>query len=148
MATAPTLDRPAGRSLPALARGVATLQGLYYIATGVWPLASMDTFLAVTGPKTDLWLVVTVGLLVGVIGVALLVAAWRGLSPEAVTLAVGAIFALTAVDVVYVGRGVIPPVYLLDALAQVVLFVGWVLSAWQANRPRTTVQFPAPGLHA
>src|SRR4051794_41292394 len=108
MATAPTLARPAGRALPTLARGVATLQGLYYLATGVWPLVSMDTFLAVTGPKTDLWLVNTVGLLVGVVGVALLVAAWRGLSPEAGALAVGSLPGPAPVGVGYVGPGGIP----------------------------------------
>lgn len=50
-------------------RTLAFLQGTYYLLTGVWPFASMGTFLAVTGPKTDLWLVRTVGALV---------AAWLG----------------------------------------------------------------------
>ena len=85
MATVPLLDRPVGRPVPSLARGVAVMQGLYFLATGAWPLVSMDTFLRVTGPKTDLWLVNAVGLLVCVAGFALLVAARRGLSPEAVT---------------------------------------------------------------
>lgn len=47
---------------------VAALQGLFYLATGVWPLIHIDSFLAVTGSKTDLWLVYTVGLLVSVVG--------------------------------------------------------------------------------
>jgi hypothetical protein len=142
-----SLDRPVARTAPSLARGVAALQGLYYLSTGIWPLVSMDTFLLVTGPKTDLWLVETVGLLVGAAGLALLVAAWRGLSPDAVTLAVGAALALTGIDVVYVTRRVIPPVYMLDALAEVVLLAGWVMAALQANRRGAAVEFPAPGLH-
>jgi hypothetical protein len=56
---------------------VLFIQGVYYLVTGVWPLVSMDTFLRVTGPKTDLWLVNTVGALIAVIALALLVAAWR-----------------------------------------------------------------------
>jgi hypothetical protein len=156
MATA-SLGRSTARPTSSLARGVAALQGLYYVATGVWPLVSMETFLAVTGDKTDHlqsphqglydhWLVVTVGVLVLAIGAALLVAAWRGPSAEAVTLAVGSIIGLTAVDVVYVSRKVIGPVYLLDALGEVVLLVGWLVAALQANRG-TPVEIPAPGLH-
>lgn len=150
MATA-SLGSPAVRSSPSLARGVAALQGLYYLATGVWPLVSMETFLAITGDKTDHlqsphltlydhWLLVTVSVLIIAIGLPLLVAAWRGPSAEAVTLAIGSILALTGIDVVYVARHVIPRVYLLDALAEVVLLGGWLTAAVQAGRA-------APGLH-
>jgi hypothetical protein len=34
--------------------------------TGLWPLVSIGTFQQVTGPKTDLWLVKTVGVLIAV----------------------------------------------------------------------------------
>src|SRR5438876_11959918 len=102
----------------ALARGVAGLQGLYYLATGVWPLVHMESFLAVTGPKTDLWLVRTVGVLVAVIGAVLLLAGVRRhAGAEIRTLAIGAALGLTAVAVIYVNLGGIPPVYLLDAIA-------------------------------
>jgi len=43
-------------------------QGVYFLLTGIWPLLSMRTFEAVTGPKVDRWLVKTVGVLVAVIG--------------------------------------------------------------------------------
>ena len=61
-------------------------QAVYYIVTGVWPLVGIDTFQAVTGPKTDNlptggegdhWLVMTVAVLVLVVGPALLIAAVR-----------------------------------------------------------------------
>ncbi len=45
---------------------VAAAQAVYYVLTGVWPLVSMKTFLKVTGPKTDLWLVRTIGLFITV----------------------------------------------------------------------------------
>ena len=32
---------------------LCSVQGLYCLITGVWPLVSIDTFQAVTGPKTD-----------------------------------------------------------------------------------------------
>lgn len=54
------------------ASGLAIAQGLFYLVTGVWPIVSINTFLKVTGPKTDLWLVKTVGAVIAVIGAALL----------------------------------------------------------------------------
>ena len=40
---------------------------LVYLATGLWPLFNIESFQQVTGPKTDLWLVRTVGVLVDLI---------------------------------------------------------------------------------
>jgi NADH:ubiquinone oxidoreductase subunit K len=121
-----------------LFRGLLWAQGLFYLATGVWPLVSIDTFQAVTGPKTDHlvtgresdhWLVMTVGALVAAVGLALLVAAWRGRNPiEMAVLAIGCAAGLTAIDVVYVSRQVIPPIYLADAAVEVVLILGWVVA--------------------
>src|SRR4051812_3941777 len=86
-------------------------QGAYYLITGVWPLVSIGTFQRVTGPKTDLWLVKTVGVLVAVIGGVLILAGSRGpISPEVRLLAVGSALGLTAIDVWYVARRVIAPI--------------------------------------
>ena len=62
------------------------VQGIYYTLTGVWPLVHVRSFLAVTGPKTDLWLVKTVGVLVAVIGVVIALAWWRGRITDEVAL--------------------------------------------------------------
>lgn len=109
------------------AEEVALAQGFYYVATGLWPLAHMGSFARVTGPKTDLWLVKTTGLLIAVIGAALVVAGWSG-GPDAtgLTLAVGAALALAAVDVVYSVKDVISRVFLLDALVEAALICAWV----------------------
>ncbi|MDX2152697.1 MAG: hypothetical protein SFV54_18290 [Bryobacteraceae bacterium] len=64
-----------------LPRALAGLQGTVYVLTGLWPLVHMPSFLAVTGPKTDLWLVNTVGWVVTVIGAVLLTSAFRGSPP-------------------------------------------------------------------
>jgi hypothetical protein len=116
-----------------LARGrlVPALQGLYFVATGVWPLLHMSSFLAVTGPKVDLWLVRTVGLLVAVMGVAMLVGSARArVSAETAVLAVGSCVALMMVDVVYVTEGILRPVYLLDAGAELVMLLMWCGLGW------------------
>ena len=105
---------------------VAAVQGLFYLATGVWPLVHVESFLAVTGPKTDLWLVYTVGVLVAVVGAVLLLAARSGrTTPEVVLLAVGSALALAAVDAIFVARQVIPPIYLADAAVEVCLVIWW-----------------------
>jgi hypothetical protein len=115
------------RQAPAAARWLSAAQGLFYLATGVWPLLSMNSFLAVTGPKTDLWLVTAFGLLVCAVAVPLIVAAVSGW----VTLMIGVLGIATSatligIDVVYVARGTIAATYLLDAAAEAVILVGWL----------------------
>jgi hypothetical protein len=96
----------------------------------VWPLVSLRSFEAVTGPKHDDWLVRTVGLLVAAVGATLAVAAARGrLTPEVRGLAAGSAAALAAVDVVYAGRGRIAPVYLLDAVLEAGFVAAWAAGA-------------------
>ena len=105
------------------------VQGIYYTLTGVWPLVHMRSFLAVTGPKTDLWLVKTVGVLVAVIGVVIALAWWRGrVTDEVALLAVGSAAGLMAIDVVYVVKRVIPPIYLADAAAEALLIIAWAIA--------------------
>jgi hypothetical protein len=109
---------------------VALAQGVFYAGTGLWALVDLDSFMAVTGPKTDRWLVKTVGLLVTVIGGVLLLAWRRGAVPaEVVLLAVGSALSLAAIDVVYVSNGTISPIYLLDAAAEVGLALAWIPAA-------------------
>jgi hypothetical protein len=44
---------------------------VFYLVSGLWPLVHLQSFLTVTGPKTDLWLVKTLGVLISVIGAVL-----------------------------------------------------------------------------
>jgi hypothetical protein len=124
---------------PATARplsAVAVVQGLFYLGTGVWPLIDIDGFQTVTGPKADLWLVYTVGVLVAVVGCVLLSAASSGrVTREVALLAVGCALGLTVIDVVFVTRNVISQVYLLDAAAEVVLVAAWGLCHLLTGRP-------------
>lgn len=96
------------------------------MATGIWPLVSMRSFEAITGPKVDKWLVKTVGVLVSVIGATLWVGGTRGQTgPELKLLAMGSAAGLTAIDIVYVAKGRISPVYLLDAALEAVIVGCW-----------------------
>ncbi|MCW3002261.1 MAG: hypothetical protein JWQ20_1559 [Conexibacter sp.] len=110
-------------------RRVLLAQGGYYVATGVWPYVSRRSFEAVTGPKTEWWLVQTVGGLVTAIGGGLVAAALRrSTSPEVLGMAAGAAITLAGIDVVYVVRGRIAPTYLIDAGAELGLFGAMALS--------------------
>ena len=114
---------------------LARLQAIVYIVTGIWPLVSMRTFEAVTGPKVDRWLVKTVGVLVAVIGSALALASRRRqLAPETVLVAAGSAAALATIDTIYVAKRRISPVYLLDAVAEIALVAGWARLWQQSSR--------------
>jgi hypothetical protein len=109
---------------------LAIAQGAYFALTGLWPLFSIGTFMKVTGPKTDIWLVKTVGVLVLAIGAVLVVAGIRGaVTPEVRLLAVASAAGLAGIDVYYVARGTIARIYLADAAVEAVLILLWLV-AW------------------
>ena len=122
------MAQPSPRPLVVL----AALQGAFYAATGVWGLVDLASFQAVTGPKTDLWLVRTVAVLVLVVGSVLLVAASRlRVTFELMLLAAGCALGLAAIDVVYATGGVISNVYLLDAAAEIAFALLWGVALWR-----------------
>ena len=91
-------------------------QGAYYVVSGLWAAVDRRGFETLTGRKTDYWLVRMVGLLAAAIGVSLLVGA-RSARPssETTVLGVAAGASFTAVDLVYVVKRRISPIYLADA---------------------------------
>jgi hypothetical protein len=108
---------------------VALVQGIYFFVTGVWPLISMKTFVKITGPKTDLWLVKTVGVILAVIGIVLVVAQVNAeINTPIIVLAIGSGLGLAIVEFIYVAKRVISPIYLGDAFAEIILIVWWVLT--------------------
>jgi hypothetical protein len=115
---------------------LARAQGGYFIATGLWPILHLRSFEAVTGPKLEGWLVKMVGALATSIGATLLAASRRSpIAPESKQLALTSAAAFLAVDVVYVARGRIKPIYLADAVAEVGLLALWGL-AWKGRARR------------
>lgn len=113
----------------ALRRLTAYTQAGFYVGTGVWPILDMRTFQAVTGPKTDQWLVKTVGACLAVVGgVVGLAARSNRITPEIALLGAGTAAALTGIDLVYVAKGRISRIYLLDAAAETALIAMWALA--------------------
>lgn len=109
---------------------VSRLQGSFNLVSGVWPLVHMRSFEAVTGPKTDKWLVRTVsGLLVTIGAVQLLTPDDTQSVAFAKRLGIGTAATLAAIDLTYVAKGRISRIYLLDAAIEVL----WIRS-WQRKR--------------
>lgn len=109
---------------------MAGLQAGLYLSTGIWPVAHRRSFESVTGRKTDFWLAQTVGATVAAIGLGLAQAAWRrqGVAPEVRTIGVASAAGLALVDVIFVARRRISPVYLLDAVVETALVLGWAVA--------------------
>jgi hypothetical protein len=103
-------------------RPALRVMSAYYVITGIWPIVHMPSFEAITGPKHDHWLVKTVGALALANGAVLALGARREqIATETLALAVCSAVAFSAIDVIYVMRGRIAPVYLADAAAELAL---------------------------
>lgn len=114
---------------------ILRLQGIYFVLTGIWPLISMSTFLKITGPKTDLWLVQVVGILILVIGTVLLISSYaKKRNPQIILLAAGSALAFIIIDTTYFLSGVISAIYLLDALIDLVFLIFWLLESINTKR--------------
>ena len=110
-----------------------TVQGIYYVVSGTWPLIAYRSFEAITGRKREPWLVKMVGLLTVVVG-GVLATDPIGRTRQARRLGVGSALAYAAVDVWYAGvRRRISPVYLLDALFELTLVAAWARSDLRAR---------------
>ncbi len=114
---------------------LAFVQGAYFVLTGLWPLVHMESFLMVTGPKEDLWLVRTVGMLAACIGVGLCSAGFqrRVVSPLIAIAMISAV-GFILIDVRYVLDNVIASVYLADAAVEIIFFGCWLLMLLSTNR--------------
>lgn len=99
---------------------------LYLVPPSLVALFSRPIFEAISGRKVDYWLVRTVASLLTVVGVAVGRAGTQDrVTPEIAATAIGSSAALAAIDVVYVGKRRISPVYLLDALGNLLCIAGW-----------------------
>src|SRR3954471_24159468 len=110
---------------------LAAAQAALYTTSGIWPVAHIRSFEAITGPKRERWLVKTMGLFIAAVGAALGVGARRSgsLSRETAVLGAASAAALCACDLVYVAKRRISPVYLLDAVVEGAFAAGWIAIA-------------------
>lgn len=115
-------------------RWVPLLQGLYLLVTALWPLLYMRSFISFTGPKTDIWLVKTVAMLLLPYAVFCF---WTALVQRPVPQIIsGCIMlmcvALAGVEFYYYANGVISPVYEIDAFLQILFATWWAFHFFRA----------------
>jgi hypothetical protein len=104
-----------------------TIQTVYYSITALWPLIHMDSFLYISGYKTDLWLVETVSVLLLAISCSFIVAIKNGIGPSVITLAFTSALVLMYIDIYYVSINRISEVYLADAFIEFCILTAWTL---------------------
>ena len=103
-------------------------QAIYFLITGLWPLIHIKSFMKVTGPKIDLWLVKTVGVLVTAISIGLFVSCFvEEVSLSAATIALLSALFLACIDVFYSAKGRISRIYLCDAAIELVFVINTII---------------------
>src|SRR5688500_12191527 len=90
------------------------VQGAYYAVFAIWPLLHMRSFMAISGPKVDQWLVRTVSVLL-LCSAAALFLGMREISPSppVLAIAIGNAVVLAGIDIYYSLIGRIWKTYLL-----------------------------------
>jgi hypothetical protein len=127
------------------AQAVLIVQGAYYTLTGLWPIVDIESFQSVTGPKTDLWMLRTLGLLLAIVGSVLLFSTRHGKPPlEIVVLALAMATALLLVDFIVVFSRTVPLRYLFDAVMQAGLIFWWTRAAKAPKVPAGLPPTPEP----
>ena len=96
------------------------IQSMYLLITGIWPLMHLQVFMAVTGPKTDVWLVKTVSLLTIAAGISIMPLFKNG---QNVLMAILIALAFTIVDFYYAMSGVISKIYMVDGVIQLLFII-------------------------
>lgn len=106
------------------------VQATYILITALWPLVHMESFLKVTGDKTDLWLVKTVAALLLPIAICLYTHLFiRADHRPAVVLGSLIALAFICIDFYYALTDVISDVYLADGVVEAVFLALWIYIA-------------------
>lgn len=118
------------RSADARGLALAKTHGLFNVVGGAWPIVSLRSFEWVFGKKHEVYLEMTIGGLMISGGLSQIQshASAEGVD-HARRLGLATATTLLAIDLIYVGRGVLRKTYLLDALFE----IGWI-AAWLRQR--------------
>jgi protein-S-isoprenylcysteine O-methyltransferase Ste14 len=98
-------------------------------------MIDIHSFMAVTGPKTDIWLVKTVSVLLLAISFSFFTSLFVNKNEwPVIVLAAGCCIALALIDFYYSANGTISAVYSLDGIAQLILLGGWVIVIFRKSK--------------
>jgi hypothetical protein len=111
-----------------LLRSTLQMQTVYYLITALWPLIDIKSFMVVTGPKTDTWLVKTVAVVLLAITCCFITQLITKANPlPTAILAIACCVGLTYIDCYYALNGTISKIYLLDAVLEIIFLVLWLI---------------------
>jgi hypothetical protein len=102
------------------------IQSGYYLLTALWAIIDINSFIAVTGPKTDIWLVKTTAAMI--ITISLTLGSYlfmQGNRFPAIILGSISAFSFAIIDFYYVAENVISNIYILDGIFESILLIGW-----------------------
>ena len=119
-------------------RLLLAVQTLYYLITAIWPLFDIESFIWVTGYKTDIWLVKMVGALL--IPVSVCMGSYLFIRTDyrpVIMLGGLSTIAFMAIDFYYALNDVIPDIYLVDGVLQLIFLAAWIYvsSTYKAPPP-------------
>jgi hypothetical protein len=103
------------------------VQGLYTLLTALWALVDIGSFMAVTGYKTDVWLVKTVSAILVAIGFCFLSGPFvKRDFFTIIIVGISSCAALAAVDFYYTANNTIKKIYRADGFLQVLFLITWL----------------------
>jgi hypothetical protein len=106
------------------------IQGLYTVLTALWGLLHIKSFMIVTGPKNDIWLVKTVSVVLLAIGCTFIThAITRNAKSPAIVLGLFTSFGLAVIDFYYATADMISPVYMADGIIETIFGAVWIYMA-------------------
>jgi len=101
---------------------IITVQGLYYLITGVWPVLGIEPFTAAAGPGQGIGLAPLSAALTCVIGLSLVVAATGAqVALPTWVLSLGSTVVLASLNLLFTVTGDLPARYLLEAALEFLL---------------------------
>ena len=102
------------------------IQGMYVLLTAVWALVDIQSFMVITGPKTDVWLVRTVAVLLICISLFFLLSSKKSEEPRVTLTALVFSFGLAYIDFYYTLNNTIRWVYALDGIVESMFGLLWL----------------------
>ena len=95
-----------------LFRTILFSHATYIFITAAWPLIDIQSFMAVPGPKTDIWLVKTIGALLIPVSICMLSYYNKAVDSTICILGIGTATAFICIEVYYAASAVIYDIYL------------------------------------
>jgi hypothetical protein len=103
------------------------IRGGYTFLTALWGLVDIDSFMVITGPKTDIWLVKTVTVLLLPISLCFFYALFFKTDERLISiLGMLTSLALACIDFYYTANKTIRWVYAVDGVLEMIFCIAWI----------------------